>query len=477
MGTNYTRINDWGVIQIKQIPNASNPNKVINWKGAKKIPYSKYSIKESDMRVKTATFSSPSYIDLTTGLYAIRIVSRYHENFAGVVLDVDFNEDTGIYDYQCQDFSRFYISKLELIANKVPLYKLLMQLITHMKMKIKPKMSRKGYTATLSGLRPLTMYNQSLYKGNRYKGNPFNKNISIIARDKSQIEVIRDIVFSQLGYFDVYFNDRGVLQIEPLSKTDWENTGLHLTNNEFSDRKFKFSTTNTITGVIVNGNDAKAGKKFGGNSLVNLNLSAFFGNITTSIANPIQPKATTKKTTPAVTNKDNPYGKKAKKIWLGADSGSGGFGKEIQSLLEKNGWYVHWSGEGPNVHYEDYFDVSSDYQVLGIVDNGFCVGTVAEAYSSSIQNTLREKGVTVMFMFDTREWTNPDGMKPYRYGDFKGARIGKAWDDDFSGWTGKMNVDSFFRENHAVYCANPTASGIVDQFLKGGYYASKGIKV
>ena len=34
MGTNYTRINDWGVIQIKQIPNASNPTKVINWKGS-----------------------------------------------------------------------------------------------------------------------------------------------------------------------------------------------------------------------------------------------------------------------------------------------------------------------------------------------------------------------------------------------------------------------------------------------------------
>ena len=120
MGTNITNINDWGTIQIKQFPDASQINKTVNWNGSKKIPYQKYSVKESDMRVKTATFTSPQYLDLTTGLYAIRILSRYHENFAGVVLDVDYNEDTGLYDYQCQDFSRFYISKTELICKNIP---------------------------------------------------------------------------------------------------------------------------------------------------------------------------------------------------------------------------------------------------------------------------------------------------------------------------------------------------------------------
>ena len=37
MGTNYTRINDWGIIQIKQFPDASQINKTVNWKGSKKL--------------------------------------------------------------------------------------------------------------------------------------------------------------------------------------------------------------------------------------------------------------------------------------------------------------------------------------------------------------------------------------------------------------------------------------------------------
>ena len=131
MTDNGITVDDWGTIQIKQFSNASKTIKyIMDWSNAKKIPYSKYNIKESDMRIKTATFSSPQYLDLTTGLFAIRIVSKYHENFAGLVLDVTYNEKTGIYDYQCQDFSRFYISQNEIIVAKKPIWKILMDLIT-----------------------------------------------------------------------------------------------------------------------------------------------------------------------------------------------------------------------------------------------------------------------------------------------------------------------------------------------------------
>ena len=37
--------------------------------------------------------------------------------------------------------------------------------------------------------------------------------------------------------------------------------------------------------------------------------------------------------------------------------------------------------------------------------------------------------------------------------------------------------ESFFKKHKAVYCASPTAQGMVDMFLKGGYFASKGIQV
>ena len=145
-------------------------------------------------------------------------------------------------------------------------------------------------------------------------------------------------------------------------------------------------------------------------------------------------------------------------------------------MLEKNGWYVHYSGEGAGVHSADYENVTSDYQILAIVDNGFCCTTIKEAYEGYCAPTLRKKNVTVMFMFDTRAWTNPQGMKPFRYGDFGNHIFHTAWDDP-SGYCTSMNATAFFKKHKAVYCASPTAQGMVDMFLKGGYFASKGISV
>ena len=120
MTDNGITVGDWGTIQIKRFSDASKQNLYMSsWSGAKNIPYSKYSIKESDMRVKTANFTSPQYLDLTTGLHAIRIISKYHENFGGIVLDVDYDENTGLYTYQCQDFSRLYMDKFEAIFSKI----------------------------------------------------------------------------------------------------------------------------------------------------------------------------------------------------------------------------------------------------------------------------------------------------------------------------------------------------------------------
>ena len=470
---------DWGTIFVARYADATKPQAVISWKTKIKMWYSKYTIKESDMRIKTATFDSPQFIDLTTGLYAVKIVSPYHENFAGIILEVTYDENKGMYSYQCQDFSRLYISKFEFIGNQIKTYNILRYLITRSQVKTKAtKKQLRKFKRQLSGLKALDRYDQSLYKGNRYKGNPFKQNLSILIRDKSYIEVIRSIVFGSLGFFDVWFNDSGIIQIEPLSKTDWENTGLHLTDREFSERKFKFSTTNAITNVVVNGSNADMGKYYKVTDLIGLNLNAFFGNIATSVSNQSNAtKKTTKSTKKATTTAGNPYGNKAKKIWIGADGGSGSFTQEICRLLEKAGWYVHYSGEGANVHYNDYFNVTKDYQILAIVDNGVCCTTIKEAYESSdCAPELKRKGVIPMFMFDSRTWHDPKVRGPNRYGNFKGTVVHTAYDDP-SGYCQVMKVDEFFRKHKAVYCASPTAKGMVDMFLKGGYYASKGIQV
>ena len=480
---NVSKTDDIARIQLTQVSDSTKQAYWISWKKEyyTEIPFQKYSIKETDFRVKTAKFTSPSYIDLTTGLRVIRIVSKYHENFAGVVLDSSYDEDTGVYEYQCQDMSRLFMGVVERFSNNVSIYGYLISLITGGAVPLQnpTKTQLNNNKVILSGLRSLPMYDQSNYPGNVYKGNPFKQTPQYMIRDKTRIEAIRDIVYSSLGYFDVWINDNGILQIEPLSKTDWESTGLQLHAYDIMERKFKFSTTNAITGVLVNGDGLSAGKVYRADSLLGIDLWAFFGRVGASVANPIKKTNATKTTsTKTTTNtKGNPYGNKAKKIWIGADGGSGSFTKEIISYLNKAGWSCHYSGEGANVHYEDYFNVTKDYQVLAIVDNGFDPATVMEPYEGSIKSELANKGVICMFFFDTRDWTNPDGMKPYRYGNFKGYYAHRAWDDNYSNFSGSLNVDDYFRKNKIKYCANPSAKGMVDQFVAGGYYAYNNIKV
>jgi hypothetical protein len=354
------------------------------------------------------------------------------------------------------------------------------------------KKQLKNWKLHISGLRALGKYDQSLYKGNLYKKNPFKQSISLIMRDKTFIEGIRDLVYNSLGYFDVYFNDRGVVQIQPLSKTDWENTGLIL-NDEYYDRKFKFSTTNAITGVNVTGSDDTIGTNIHFSQLRGLNLAAFFGNVVASTPNPANKTSAVQKTNNTNKNKNknknktnntinnkygNPFNNKKKKAWINADGGSNGMKNALARQLQKNGWKVHIGATYSNAHYSDYWNVSKDYSVYITIYNGFCAGTIREAYSSKIQNVLRKKGVQLVVVFDTASWNNARGMKPYKYGDFSKYSVHRAWDDNFSsGDPSIKNVEKWFKKQKAVYCASPTASQVMKQFNAGGYFKYKGIKV
>lgn len=480
----------YGKIYISRLTNAEITNYNISWKNIKyTVPYTKYSIKETDFRVKTASFTSPIYYDLTQGQYLVLINSKYHENFSGVILDVEYDEDKGLYTYQCQDWSRKYMLKYELVAVKDKLYNILMSLITHQGVSfIKPTAKQKKiFKSERSGLKPIGKYNQSYYKGNRYKGNFFNKNISLIMRGKTEIEMIRSLVFNTLGYYDVWFNDKGVLQITPLSKTDWETTGLHL-NGEYTNRKFKFSTTNAITTVEIEGTEDKVGKQYKGKDLTGLDLTAFFGRIDASVSTSSENKNSTSavkktnssnKNTTVINNKyGNPFNNKPKKVWINADNGSGGFKQLLAKALKKAGWSVHIGATDSNAHYRDYWNVSKDYSVYITLYNGFCAGTIREAYSSKIQNVLKKKGVQLCPIWHTNDWTNPKGMKPYRYGDFSKYSAKRAWDDNFSrGNPAIKNVQDFFKKHKATYCASPTTAEVMKQFNAGGYFNYKGIKV
>ena len=474
-------------IYVKHATNATF--KVFSWSNRKEILWSKYQIKESDFRVKTMSFTSPQYIDLTTGIYGVLISSPYHPNFSGVILSVDYDEDTKLYSYHCQDWSRFYQSKFEAIFSTQTIYHTLRYLITRGGLSgSKPHKSKDldKWRDMISGLKSIELFDQKAL-GNIVSGNPMKTKPHIIMRDKSFIDAIRDLTIGTMRYADVWFNDKGVIQIEPLSRNDWYNTGLVLSDDEFMNRKFKFDTTNAITRVIVSGTKYSLGKAYSSEDLLGLDLSAFFGSISAGLSSSNDTtviKGNNKSTTNATANTNtsnsnaskngNPFNNKSKKVWINADNGSDGMKSELIRLLENDGWYVHDGGTGSNTHYSDYWNVSSNYSVYVTVYNGFCAGTIREAYSSSIQNELKGKGVELVVVFDTREWTNPQGMKPYRYGDFSGYSASRAWDDNFSASNPAIhNVSDFFKSNNAKYCANPTASGIMAQFRAGGYFASK----
>ena len=113
--------------------------------------------------------------------------------------------------------------------------------------------------------------------------------------------------------------------------------------------------------------------------------------------------------------------------------------------------------------------------ILITLYNGFCAGTIRELASSYVQNLLKAKNVVCVPIWDTAGWTNPAGMAPYRYGDFRGYSADRAWDDDFSSTDPSIrNVDDYLYSNNIKYCAYPTTQGIINQFVKGGYFASVG---
>lgn len=310
---------------------------------------------------------------------------------------------------------------------------------------------------------------------------------NMIIRNKSFIEVIRDLTIGYMRYIDVYFDeDSGLLQIEPFSVKDWLNNGLILTLDDVSSRKFKFDTTNAITGALIQSKETGGiGHKYTSTELTGLNLAAFFGTLNDAASNPNQNntsssggtktnavKSTTKKKTTSAKMK-NPFNNKAKRIIVSVDGGSGGFKNQIVSLLRKNGWSVTDLGVGPGTHSRSYNILDSKYAVNLTIYNGADPATIAEPVTGWLKGKHEKYGVTLVQMFDTSTWTNPKGMKPYRYGNFDGYYCHKAWDDNYSsGNVDIRNLGAWYKkyQSKVKYCCGPTPDYAMKQFNAGGYF-------
>ena len=464
-----------------------------------RVPFTKYQIKESDFRVKTASFTSPMNIDLTGGRVLVRIVSTKHENFIGIILDDDYTENKdGTYTYKCQDMSREYISKLGgVYAGDVTNHRILLTLLTGNDIPLKLKITdeiKEWYGVMWSGLRALYKYAGS-YMGNPVSLNMMAQKPKMIIRNQPVIETIRQIANAQ-AYVDVYFNSKGLLQIEPININDWKQTGLHLEVAETSERQFSFDTTNVITKVLVNPtNQTGSARGYHSKNIIGLNLASFFGRNDTSTSNPSQSSSgssttkavtstkTTTKTSASSSGKNgNPFNNKKKKILVSADKGSCPFKAKIVSMLKKDGWSVTEIKECyGDAHSKSYRMLDSSYAVNLTIYNGMCAGTIKEVYDGWLKDKHPKLGVALVNMWDTHSWTskkgrnNPKGDWYHRNGDMSDYYLATAHD-----WNRGTNpviksVSAYFKKYKVLYCCGPTAAQAYAQFKAGGYAKMKGL--
>lgn len=453
---------------------------IVHWDHKYEIPYESYDIKESDFRTKTATITTPQYIDLTTGQYCILIVSNQHETFSGVFLETEYeyNSDTGLYTYQLQDHSRNYQAKFESIIKNTKLHPLLKHLITRGAYPTKGKVSnavKKEHKKALSGLRPAHQYEQRYY-GATYKSNPMTTPVTAIIRNMSWIEAIKNLVLGTGAYIDVYFDMYGVIHIEPYHKDDLFNSGLYLTTPEIAQANYKFDTTNIQTGVIVLSNDSsKSATAYGASKMINLNLASFFGNLSSMINNPNTSttttstgKSTAKNTKKSKTtkNKSNPYGTKKKRIYLNTDSITSYTVdmkrmKDMKTLLEKQGWKVVITGVGAEAHWKRRGEVKNG--IWFCLYGGACAGTLKEHCTSSwFLNPLKKNKSRVVVGFFPPASSIKKGGKYYKH-------LGPA--HDWQGNRAYANIDypAKFLSKHGIpfmYANN--AKEMVNKFLAGG---------
>ena len=462
---------------------------ITNWENKKELNWKKIQIKESDFRSKTASFTTPTYLDLTIGQYIVLIVSNSHEGFGGIIMDVEYDKKEGLYTYQCQDWSRTYQSKVDMrIATDINMYRVFQHLITTGSIALLGNVKKdiKGFKDILSGLRPAYAYWEKAWGGTLANYNFMELRKTLIMRNVSYIEAIRDLVYSYSVFVDVYFDKYGVLHIEPYLKDEWLNTGLHLTTPEIADAKYKFDTTNVITGVRVHSADShETGIDYWSEDTdIKLDLSVFFGHLKASVDNPDKNVQTPAKTTGKKTAKkqqadakktDNVYGTKKKNVYLTVDNIYGYNTdmkklKDMKTLLEKYGWYVEICGHGAGSHTNQRHRAKKG--IWFTLYGGFCAGTLREAseHNNSYTNVLKKnKSRSVVGFFPPCTNGILKGGKYYKH-------LGNAWDWQGSKSYAHMDYPARFMSNWGLpWMIAKNAKEMVAKFLAGGdNYATEG---
>ena len=117
------------ILYIQQLETARQLS--CDWSVAVPIHFEDYNIKETDMRIKTATFKSPQSLDLTNGQYAILMTTPLHEDFSGIIIGMDYDKKNDEFSFQCQDWSRKLMGEQAGYTEGIKVYNYLQYLITN----------------------------------------------------------------------------------------------------------------------------------------------------------------------------------------------------------------------------------------------------------------------------------------------------------------------------------------------------------
>lgn len=445
-----------------------------------KLKFTKFQIKETDLRVKTATFSSPNYLDLTTGQYCILLLSPYHENFGGVILSVEYDEDNKLYNYQCQDWSRQWLSKtsFNIPSNTVDIYHILWSLLTRNGLKVTKKYTMKdikklGYSHRLSGLRPAYQYYEP-YWGGYLKINTMTMKPSYYSRDLTNMEQMRTLIYGNTDLIDLHVDEYGVVHFDPIHVNDFTKGLIELPFEITTNRKFKFDVTNIISRVNVDTGDLSYGV-YSSEDLLGLDLFPFVGivtstiqreNSTTTIKSDKKSSNTSKTSTTSKKNSYNPYGKK-KVCWVQSDIINGKssdlkFLNDFAKKLRKKGWTVKVIGVGSNLHSEIYANVKNG--IWFCIYGGACAGTIRETYANtSYRRKIEKNNSRTVLGFRPPSGDIRKGGKYYKW-------LPRAHDDNFSpsSFRGISYPSKYLTKKKVPFMYASSVDEMVAKFIAGG---------
>lgn len=324
------------------------------WTTPKEILFSEFTITETDLRVKTATFTSPYYIDLTNGRACVWIQRKYGENFGGVILSCEFDADKGLYNYQCQDWNRLLTNKVYVIlSGDTKVYDIIQKMLVKCNLSTDGLLNIDKYNNIIEEIptdddpeevvssstggsnstttsttntnkdssktddknKKTTNKNQENGTGTqkttsetdntktkkqkeeekKAKRNPFYKKPQGLYDKLTARDFIMALVMKAGVSIDVHMDENGVLRFDPYEKETWNKERWYFVDTDVYDAKLKFDITNVITQVAVKHTDALNGEAtlYTSEKLIGVNLAAFFGVMGTVIDNPVKATAST----------------------------------------------------------------------------------------------------------------------------------------------------------------------------------------